>query len=98
MMSTAMASISENLAGSNTAYRCSKMALNMAMKNLSIKLNESGILVLALHPGWVQTETGGPNAIITTEACVAEMLVTLHKLDESDHGGFKRYNNTFIPW
>jgi len=97
-MSTAVASISENTGGSNTAYRCSKTALNMAMKNLSIELNDSGILVMAMHPGWVLTEMGGPNALITTETCVAEMLVTLQKLDESDHGGFKRYNNTSIPW
>jgi len=38
MMSTAVASIAENSGGSNTAYRCSKSALNMAMKNMSIEL------------------------------------------------------------
>ena len=41
------------------AYRASKAALNMVAKNLSIELDPSGILVVAMHPGWVQTDMGG---------------------------------------
>lgn len=39
----------------------------MAMKNLSLELKDEGILVMAMHPGWVLTEMGGPNALIDTE-------------------------------
>ena len=39
-MSTSVASIEENAKGGNYSYRCSKAALNMGMKNLSIDLNE----------------------------------------------------------
>lgn len=98
MMSTAVASVAENSGGGNYAYRCSKSALNMAMKNLSIDLKSDGVLVMSMHPGWVKTEMGGPNALIDTETCCSTMLETLQGLNESDHGGFKRYNNTVIPW
>merc|ERR1719266_2659897 len=76
-MSTAVASIAENGRGGNYPYRCSKTALNMGMKNLSIDLEKDGILVLAIHPGWVKTDMGGANALISTEDCVKGMLDTL---------------------
>ena len=76
-MSTAVASIAENGRGGNYPYRCSKSGLNMAMKNLSIDLEKDGILVMAMHPGWVKTDMGGPDAFITTEECAIEMLSTL---------------------
>jgi len=97
-MSTAVGSIAENGGGKNYAYRCSKTALNMAMKNLSLDLAGSGVLTMAIHPGWVKTDMGGANAMITAEACVTTMLETLDGLTEKDHGTFLRYNNTPIQW
>ena len=70
----------------------------MAVKNLSIELNEDGILVLAIHPGWVQTEMGGAGALITTEECCSTMLKTIAGISEKDHGTFIRYNHESIPW
>jgi len=97
-MSTAVASVAENTGGKNYAYRTSKTGLNMAMKCLSIDLQEYGILVMSMHPGWVLTEMGGPNALIDTETCAKTMLETLYALTEKDHGSFLRYNNTPIQW
>merc|ERR1712202_33262 len=97
-MSTAVASIAENSSGGTYAYRCSKSALNMSMKSLSVDLANTGILVMAMHPGWVLTEMGGPNAQITTETCCKTMIETLTGLTEKDHGTFLRYNNTGIQW
>ena len=98
MMSTAVASLDDNKGGGNWAYRTSKTALNMVMKNLSIELKEAGILVMAMHPGWVQTEMGGPKALISVEECCSNMVKTLSGLTEENQGCFKRYNNTDIPW
>lgn len=98
LMSTAVASIAENSGGSLYPYRCSKSGLNMAMKSLSVDLKDTGILVMAMHPGWVKTRMGGPNALIDTETCCSTMIETLNGLSEKDHGSFLRYNNTSIPW
>ncbi|CAB4058755.1 unnamed protein product [Lepeophtheirus salmonis] len=75
-----------------------KSALNMSMKNLSIELRPVGILVMSMHPGWVVTDMGGPNAMITVDECVSTMVKTISQLGENDHGSFLRYNNTSIPW
>eukprot|EP00096_Caligus_rogercresseyi_P014483 TRINITY_DN699_c0_g1_i1.p1 TRINITY_DN699_c0_g1~~TRINITY_DN699_c0_g1_i1.p1 ORF type:complete len:277 (-),score=85.17 TRINITY_DN699_c0_g1_i1:46-810(-) len=97
-MSTAVASINENAGGGNYAYRCSKTALNMSMKNTSLELGPKGILVLSMHPGWVLTDMGGSNAMITVDTCVSTMVETIKQLGEKDQGAFLRYNNTPISW
>ncbi len=47
-----------------------QVALNMMSKLMSTELKEDGILVRPVHPGWVQTEMGGPQAWISTETSV----------------------------
>ena len=98
LMSTSVASINENTGGSLYPYRASKTALNMVMKSLSVDLKETGILIMSMHPGWVKTRMGGPNAQIDVETCCKTMIDTLEALDEKDHGAFLRYNNTPITW
>jgi len=97
-MSSSVGSIAENSGGGLYAYRCSKAALNMGMKSLSVDLTGTNILEMSMHPGWVLTDMGGPNAQITTETCCSTMLNTLDGLTEKDHGAFLRYNNTPIQW
>jgi len=79
-------------------YRCSKNALNMGMKNLAIDLKEDGIMVTALHPGWVKTDMGGPDGELTPEQSVLMMLKTMLNLNEEDSGTFLQFNGTSVPW
>ncbi|XP_040570827.1 C-signal-like [Lepeophtheirus salmonis] len=97
-MSASVAPIAENESGGKYPYRCSKTALNMAMKNVSLELKKDGILVLSLRPGWVKTDMGGSNAQITVDECVSAMVRTLCQLSDKDHGAFIRYNNTPVAW
>jgi len=96
--STAVSSIAENSGGGVYAYRSSKAALNMCMKNVSLETKDKGVLVMAMHPGWVRTSMGGPNGMIDTETSVNGMIDTMAVLTEEDRGLMKRYNNTVIPW
>ena len=48
-------------------YRMSKAAVNMLTINLAAALAEDGILVNAMHPGWIRTDMGGPDAPVAPE-------------------------------
>lgn len=64
-MSSLMGSI-EDSSGGFELYRTSKCALNMLAKGIAEQdAGPRGVTTLALHPGWVKTEMGGPNAHIT---------------------------------
>ncbi|XP_066492893.1 uncharacterized protein [Tiliqua scincoides] len=47
--------------GQVISYRCSKAALNILSKCQSLGFAKDGILSIALHPGWVQTEMTSPD-------------------------------------
>ena len=93
-----MGSIAEISAPGNYAYRSSKAALNAAMKGLSAALRERGIGVLLLHPGWVRTRMGGPDAPLGVEQSVAGMRRLVEDFGPQMNGRFFRYNGTEIPW
>ncbi|KAG8774195.1 hypothetical protein FRC12_002111 [Ceratobasidium sp. 428] len=73
-------------------------ALNMAGRKLAAELESSNVTVVLLHPGWVQTEMGGPGAPITPEESVAGMLKVIDQLDMNNSGEFWVYNGEKHPW
>ena len=75
-MSSAMASISENTTGGAEAYRASKAALNALLRGYTLRAGEERT-VLALHPGWVRTEMGGPDAPVEVEQSVKGLADTI---------------------
>ncbi len=97
-MSSKMGSMADNGYGSSYIYRSSKAALNAVVKSLSIDLKELGIITVALHPGWVKTEMGGPNAQISTGECVEQLFSHLSQLKEQDSGRFIDIDGADIPW
>lgn len=93
-----MGSIADNTSGDYYLYRSSKTALNMVAKNLAIDLAPRGIITAVLHPGWVQTDMGGPNALITVQQSVAGMRRVIARLAPVDNGKFYAYDGREIPW
>ncbi|MEZ5523446.1 MAG: SDR family oxidoreductase [Pseudomonadales bacterium] len=98
MISSKVGSIADNQSGGSYYYRSSKTALNQAVKSLSIDLASKGVRVLALHPGWVQTEMGGPNALIDTAQSVAGMRRVLSEPELFESGRFYAFDGAEIPW
>ncbi|XP_054026227.1 C-factor [Dryobates pubescens] len=83
------------------SYRCSKAALNMLTKCQSLGYREHGILCVALHPGWVQTDMGsaaGHQPPVTVDASVQGMLKVLSSLSEKDTGTFLDWEGKVLPW
>ncbi|XP_066493650.1 C-signal-like [Tiliqua scincoides] len=75
-------------------YRCSKAALNMLTRCMSLGFAEDKILCIALHPGWVQTDMGNTvtQAPMTVDGNVQEILSTLGQLSEKDTGMFMSWD------
>jgi len=97
-MSSKMGSMDDNGSGGSYIYRSSKAALNAVVKSMSIDLKHDGIKCVALHPGWVKTEMGGPDAEITTRECVTGLFNILLALKAKDSGRFIDIDGKDIPW
>ena len=97
-MSSKMGSIADNTSGGSILYRSSKAALNAAMRSISIDVRDLGVGVLILHPGWVKTDMGGPNALISVEQSVRGMGRMIDRFTMADTGKFFDYAGKPIPW
>lgn len=97
-ISSLMGSMTDNGSGGSLFYRTSKAALNAAMKTLSIDLKQDGIGVLILHPGWVQTDMGGSNALIDCETSVSGMRKVIENFNPAQSGAFVKYDGNILPW
>ena len=93
-----MGSLDDNTSGESYSYRSSKTAVNMVMKSLSIDLKPYGISVVTLHPGWVQTDMGGGNALINAQTSVTGLRKVIENLSLSTTGQFIAYDGKAIPW
>lgn len=93
-----MGSVADNSSGGSYVYRSSKSAVNSVMKSLSIDLEPKGVIVALLHPGWVRTDMGGPNALISVEKSVTGMRKVIAELIHTDSGKFFAYDGQIIPW
>ena len=98
VLTSKMGSIDDNTSGESYIYRSSKTAVNMVMKNLSIDLKPYGISVVTLHPGWVQTDMGGPNGLISVQKSVTGLRRVIEDLSLEKTGQFVDYEGKAINW
>jgi NAD(P)-dependent dehydrogenase (short-subunit alcohol dehydrogenase family) len=68
------------------------------VKCLSHALAERGITVVALSPGWVTTDMGGPEAELTPAESIAKMRVVIDRLTPADNGRFFNHEGEERPW
>lgn len=97
----AITSILGSLANNNGGryfYRASKTALNMEWSCLAKDVAGKGIICVALHPGWVQTDMGGPTAPLTIDQSVPSMVRTIDGLKPSDNGRYLQWDGGELPW
>ncbi|MEZ9649567.1 SDR family oxidoreductase [Vibrio lentus] len=97
-LSSRVGSMSENTSGGGYIYRSSKAALNSVVKSLSNDLTHNGFTVLALHPGWVQTEMGGPNALIDTDTSASGLIKVIESANTEVSGHFFNFDGSEIDW
>jgi NAD(P)-dependent dehydrogenase (short-subunit alcohol dehydrogenase family) len=97
IITSRMGSIDDNTSGGSYGYRMSKAAVNMAGKSLSVDLEEAGIAVMLLHPGWVATDMTGQTGIPVKES--AQGLVRqMDRLGIEQTGTFWHQEGYPLPW
>ena len=93
-----MGSIGDNGSSGSYAYRISKCALNMAVKNIAIDLRAQGVTAVALHPGWVKTRMGGEQAPLSLAESVQGQQQLINSLTLAQSGGFFNFDGKALPW
>lgn len=70
----------------NFAYGMSKAALNFY--STALALDEPQLVVASIHPGWVKTDMGGPDAHVGVDDSVRTIVQRICKLGSQDSGKF----------
>jgi len=82
----------------NIAYGMSKAALNMATRHLAAELARQWTVVVAMSPGWVATDMGGPGAALEPPESVRGMLNVVDGLTPAQSGSFLDHTGATVPW
>lgn len=72
--------------GGDYSYALSKSALNMFSAQLRAELGPQGILVHAVHPGWIQTDMGGEQAPGDADASASGILDLVERRTAAEDG------------
>lgn len=93
-----MGSFGNKTGGESYGYRASKAAANMMVKTMAIDLKKYDIKILALHPGWIKTEMGGENALVSvvdSAIGIKNIIVNSHRYQS---GGYYTYQGETLDW
>lgn len=96
-ISSRMGSIADS-SGGYLGYRASKAALNAAWRTLALDWRAQPVTLAMLHPGWVKTDMGGPNAPLSAQTSVVAMRRLIERLTAADSGAFLGHEGETIPW
>ncbi|MET0391120.1 MAG: SDR family oxidoreductase [Polyangiales bacterium] len=96
-LTSGMGSIAET-GGGYYAYRASKAALNMTIRNFAIEVRDRGVIAVVINPGWVQTDMGGASATLKPHESISAMRKVFAGLTAADSGTFLDYKGGTLPW
>ncbi|WP_434404211.1 SDR family NAD(P)-dependent oxidoreductase [Sphingobium sp. DN12] len=106
VLSAKVGSIGDNRLGGWHAYRASKAALNMMIRNFAIEMGRTHpqAIAAALHPGTVRSALSAPftaristGKIFTPEYAAERLLDVLDGLTPQDSGGLFAWNGVRLP-
>ncbi len=84
--------------GGSYIYRASKAAALNLGRNLAIDLKSQGISVGIYHPGWVQTDMGGPGAELGLDEAVRGLMDRFDALSPATTGCFECWDGGPHPF
>lgn len=95
-MTSILGSIASNAGGGMELYRASKAALNMLASCYALRHRETPVLLL--HPGWVRTDMGGPDATLDVDTSVKGMANVIEAHGAKPGIAYLDYAGTKLPW
>ena len=96
-MSSGLGSVTNNTKGGWEVYRGSKAALNTFLRSYAVRAG-AGRTVIAITPGWVRTDMGGPNAPLDLDTSVRGMADMLTARAGQGGVAYVNYLNEEVPW
>jgi NAD(P)-dependent dehydrogenase (short-subunit alcohol dehydrogenase family) len=96
-MSSSLGSVTSNDRGGYEIYRASKAALNMMLRSFSIRRGE-GRTILAVVPGWVRTELGGPDAPLDVDTSVRGVVDAIAARRGRPGSAYIDYRGNDLAW
>lgn len=97
VMSSGQGSLTNNTNGNYEVYRGSKAALNMFMRSFAARSAGDRTLLL-MAPGWVRTDMGGPEARLTIEESIPNLLNTMESYAGRRGIHYLDYLGRVVPW
>jgi NAD(P)-dependent dehydrogenase (short-subunit alcohol dehydrogenase family) len=106
-LSARVGSISDNSLGGWYAYRASKAALNMLLKNSAIEIKRTNkkAIILALHPGTVDSNLSKPfqgavpeGKLFSPQYAVEKLLSVINNASPTDSGSLIDFNGITLDF
>jgi len=98
VMSSGQGSVANNVTGMREVYRGSKAALNQFMRSYAARTSGSSRAMVLMAPGWVRTELGGPDARLSIEESVPNLVNVLIKKQGNAGLEYLDYLGRTVPW
>ncbi|WP_116141763.1 SDR family NAD(P)-dependent oxidoreductase [Trinickia diaoshuihuensis] len=98
VMSSGQGSVANNVNGNYEVYRGSKAALNMFMRSYAARHAGDGRTLLLLAPGWVRTDMGGPEARLSIEESIPNLVDTIEAHAGRTGLHYVDYLGRVVPW
>jgi NAD(P)-dependent dehydrogenase (short-subunit alcohol dehydrogenase family) len=97
-MSSGQGSITNNETGMREVYRGSKAALNMFMRSFAARQSDASRAMVLMAPGWVRTDLGGPEARLSIEESVPNLVNVLLSKQGNPGLEYLDYLGRTVPW
>ncbi len=97
-MSSRLGSVADKVSDHSELYSAAKAALNSLARAFAARHAGKGLAILSLHPGWVRTEIGGPNAPLDVQTSVRGLADVVEQARGTGGHRFLDHTGADIPW